>query len=67
MTNFTYADQVVVANAHLVLSEIEDYAERNPAFAKMLRNVRTPSGEAIGRFTQETGQLAARMLREIAA
>ena len=46
----TYADQAIVANAHIVLTEIQEYAARNPAFAKMLRNVKTPSGETIERF-----------------
>ena len=46
----TYADQAIVANAHIVLTEIQEYAARNPAFAKMLRNVKTPSGETIERL-----------------
>ena len=61
----TYADQIIVANAHIVLTEIQDYAERNPAFAKMLRNVRTPSGEPIARVASETGLLAVQMLKKV--
>jgi hypothetical protein len=51
----TYADQVIVRNAAVVLSEIQSYAEINPAFAKLLRNVKTPSGEAIERFALPVG------------
>jgi hypothetical protein len=61
----TYADQVIVANAHIVLAEIENYAAVNPAFAKLLRNVKTPSGDAVGRFAAETGLLAVRMLKDV--
>jgi hypothetical protein len=39
----TYADQVIVRNAAVVLSEIQDYAERNPAFAKCSAASRRPA------------------------
>ena len=58
-------DQAIVANAHIVLTEIQEYAARNPAFAKMLRNVKMPSGETIEWFASETGWLAVKMLRNV--